>query len=92
MGIERLTVKTSGGDKLTYDNLEAGEYETLKQFFSNFDGRAIKEQYQEPLARIHARVFSHKFAIPCPCAPKEWKAFINDLKGLYQSYEGDRPV
>ena len=27
MGIERLTVKTSGGDKLTYDNLEAGEYE-----------------------------------------------------------------
>lgn len=72
--------------------LEAGEYETLKQFFSNFDGRAIKEQYQEPLARIHARVFSHKFAIPCPCAPKEWKSFINDLKGLYESYEGDRPV
>lgn len=72
--------------------LEAGEYETLKQFFSAFDGRAIKEEYQEPLARIHARVFSHKFAVPCPCAPKEWKQYINDLKGLYQSYEGDRPV
>lgn len=72
--------------------LEAGEYETLKRFFSSFDGRAIKEEYQEPLARIHARVFTHKFAIPCPCSPREWKAFVNDLKGLYQSYEGDRPV
>lgn len=69
--------------------LEAGEYETLNQFFSQFDGRKIDEQYQEPLARIHARVFTHKFAVPCSCSPKEWKALINDLKGVYTAYERD---
>lgn len=78
--------------RLSPQCLEEGEYETLKQFFSQFDGKKIEEKYQEPLARIHARVFSHKFAVPCPCSPKEWKSFINDLKGLYNSYEGDRPI
>ena len=72
--------------------LEQGEYETLKQFFSNFDGRAIEGQYQEPLARIHARVFQHKFAVPCTCSPKEWKYLIADLKGIYKSYDGGATV
>jgi hypothetical protein len=69
--------------------LESGEYETLKQFFGQFDGRKVDEKYQEPLSRIHARVFTHKFAIPCSCSPKEWKALINDLKGVYTAYERD---
>ena len=74
--------------KITVECLEESEYNTLDQFFSTFDGREIKEEYQEPLSRIHARVFSHKFGIPCSCSPKEWNRYIQDLKKLYKEYEG----
>jgi len=74
--------------KTTMQCLDAGEYETLKQFFGQFDGRKIDEKYAEPLARIHARVFTHKYALPCTCSPKEWKRFVEDLKSVYDTYEG----
>jgi len=69
--------------------LERGEYETLKQFFTQFNGREIKEEWQEPLSRVHARVFQHKYYIPCSCNPREWSTHIADLKKIYGEYEGD---
>ena len=68
--------------------LEEGEYTTLKQFFDDFNGREVKEMYQEPLSRIHSRVFQHKYYIPCSCNPREWSTHIADLKKIYGEYEG----
>lgn len=68
--------------------LEEGEYTTLKQFFSDFNGNEVKDIYQEPLSRIHARVFQHKYYIPCSCNPREWSQHIADLKKIYGEYEG----
>lgn len=68
--------------------LEQSEHETLTTFFAAFDGREIKEEWQEPLSRIHARIFEHKFYIPCSCSPKEWNRVIQDLKKVYKEYEG----
>lgn len=68
--------------------LEQSEHEKLISFFNDFDGREIKEQWQEPLARIHARIFEHKFYIPCSCSPKEWNRVLQDLKKVYKEYEG----
>lgn len=68
--------------------LEKPEYDKLQEFFKSFDGREIKEQWQEPLSRIHARVFEHKYYIPCSCSPKEWNRVIQDLKKVYKEYEG----
>jgi hypothetical protein len=68
--------------------LEEGEYTTLKQFFSDFNGNEVKDIYQEPLSRIHSRVFQHKYYIPCSCNPREWSQHIADLKKIYGEYEG----
>jgi hypothetical protein len=69
--------------------LEESEYNTLKVFFRDFNGVEIKTIYQEPLSRIHARVFQHKYYIPCSCNPKEWKQHVEDLKKVYGQYEGE---
>ena len=68
--------------------LEEGEYTTLKEFFKDFNGRELKPAFHEALSRIHARVFQHKFYIPCTCNPKEWKRHIDDLRKVYNAYEG----
>ena len=68
--------------------LEEKEYNTLKEFFASFNGREIKEEWQEPLSRVHARVFQHKYYIPCSCNPREWSTHIADLKKIYGEYEG----
>ena len=68
--------------------LEEKEYNTLKDFFTSFNGREVKEEWQEPLSRVHARVFQHKYYIPCSCNPREWSQHIADLKKIYGEYEG----
>ena len=68
--------------------LEENEYNTLKAFFQEFNGREIKEMHQRPLSEVHARVFQHKMYIPCTCNPKEWKRHIDDLRKVYDAYEG----
>lgn len=68
--------------------LEEKEYNVLKDFFAQFNGTKLDERYTRPLAEIHARVFSHKFDVPCSCSPKTWKSWINDLRKVYNEYEG----
>lgn len=67
--------------------LEENEYNTLKAFFQEFNGREVKEMHQRPLSEVHARVFQHKMYIPCTCNPKEWKRHIEDLRKVYGEYE-----
>jgi hypothetical protein len=68
--------------------LEQSEHETLKQFYKEFNGREVHEKWMEPLAVIHARVFEHKFYVPCSCNPREWNQVLQDLKKVYRQYEG----
>jgi hypothetical protein len=63
------------------------EHEFLGEFYAQFDGVKVNEKYTRPLAEIHARVFNHKFDIPCSCSPKTWKAWINDLRKVYDEYK-----
>lgn len=67
--------------------LEESEYNFLKDFYVAFDGVKVEEKYTRPLAEIHARVFNHKFDVPCSCSPKTWKAWINDLRKVYDEYD-----
>lgn len=34
------------------------------------------------IATIHARVFSHKFDVPCTCSPKIWMQWVKQLQLL----------
>ena len=42
----------------------------------------LKYQDREMIATIHARVFNHKFYIPCTCSPKIWMQWIRELQEL----------
>ena len=68
--------------------LEENEYNLLKEFFIEFNERELRPRYHEDLSRIHARVFQHKYYVPCTCNPKEWKRHIEDLRKVYGEYEG----
>jgi len=68
--------------------LEESEYNLLKEFFAEFNERELRPRYHEDLSRIHARVFQHKYYVPCTCNPKEWKRHIEDLRKVYGEYEG----
>lgn len=37
------------------------------------------------LATIHARVFRHKFDVPCTCSPKIWMQWVRQLSQLLQA-------
>lgn len=37
------------------------------------------------LATIHARVFRHKFDVPCTCSPKIWMQWVRQLNELLEA-------
>ena len=37
------------------------------------------------LATIHARVFRHKFDVPCTCSPKIWMQWVRQLNQLLEA-------
>jgi hypothetical protein len=42
----------------------------------------IAYEDRERIATIHARVFNHKFDIPCTCNPKIWMQWMRELQEL----------
>ena len=44
--------------------------------------KTLNLQDREQIATIHARVFNHKFDIPCTCSPKIWMQWIRELQEL----------
>lgn len=42
---------------------------------------------REEVAKIHARVFRHKYVVPCTCSPKLWAKWIKNLTELHAAYE-----
>lgn len=57
-------------DEITY--LSSG---VLRKSSLDYDQR-IK------IAEIHARVFNHKYDVPCTCSPKIWMQWTRELKEL----------
>lgn len=46
----------------------------------------LTSTYKERIAKLHAEIFSHKYAMPCNCSPKKWVKFINDIEKVHQLY------
>jgi hypothetical protein len=44
--------------------------------------RIIPYEDRERIATIHARVFNHKFDVPCTCSPKIWMQWMRELQEL----------
>jgi len=44
--------------------------------------KTLKYEDRERIATIHARVFNHKFDIPCTCSPKIWMQWMRELQEL----------
>lgn len=44
--------------------------------------RVIPYEDRERIATIHARVFNHKFDVPCTCNPKIWMQWMRELQEL----------
>ena len=44
--------------------------------------KTLTLQDREQIATIHARVFNHKFDIPCTCSPKIWMQWMRELQEL----------
>ena len=43
---------------------------------------SLTHEQRVRIAEIHARVFNHKFDVPCTCSPKIWIQWIRELKQL----------
>lgn len=44
--------------------------------------KQITHEERVAIAEIHARVFNHKFDVPCTCSPKIWIQWIRELNEL----------
>lgn len=44
--------------------------------------RTLPYKDREKIATIHARVFKHKFDIPCTCSPKIWMQWMRELQEM----------
>ena len=42
----------------------------------------LDHKEREQIATIHARVFNHKFDVPCTCSPKIWLQWMRELQEL----------
>lgn len=49
--------------------------------------RTLPYKDRERIATIHARVFNHKFDIPCTCNPKIWMQWMRELQELIDATE-----
>lgn len=49
--------------------------------------KRISREDQEMIAKIHSRVFSHKFHVPCSCNPSIWKQWIRELNDMLDAAE-----
>lgn len=66
--------------KIKPDCLEPDEIEYLSS--GVLRKSTLKYQDRERIATIHARVFNHKFDIPCTCSPKIWMQWVRELQEL----------
>jgi hypothetical protein len=58
------------------------------EFIGTILGRnQLTHQELDMVAKIHARTFRHKYAMPCTCSPKIWNKWLGNLKDLYEAYE-----
>jgi hypothetical protein len=44
--------------------------------------RTLNHEQRLKIAEIHARVFNHKYDVPCTCSPKIWVQWMRELQDL----------
>ena len=47
--------------------------------------RSLTHEQREEIAVIHARVFNHKFDVPCTCSPKIWLQWMQELQEVFDA-------
>lgn len=47
--------------------------------------RSLTHEQREEIAVIHARVFNHKFDVPCTCSPKIWLQWMRELQEVFDA-------
>ena len=60
---------------LTQDEIDFLSSGVLRKQTLNYDQRV-------KIAEIHARVFNHKYDVPCTCSPKIWIQWMRELQEL----------
>lgn len=66
---------------LTQDEIDFLSSGVLRKTSLNYDQRVR-------IAEIHARVFNHKYDVPCTCSPKIWIQWMRELQELLDATEG----
>jgi len=64
--------------------LTKDEYDLIGSFIGT---NQLTHVQRVRIAEIHARVFRHKFVVPCTCSPKLWAKWIKNLTELHTAYE-----
>ena len=47
--------------------------------------RQLNHEQRVRIAEIHARVFNHKYDVPCTCSPKIWVQWMRELQELFDA-------
>jgi hypothetical protein len=63
--------------------LTKAEFEWLDEFNEKGNKNRLDRMQQKQIAQFHARVFNHKFILPCTCTPKRYAEFLGDLLRVY---------
>lgn len=61
------------------------EYDWLDGYYKA-ESAVLDVPTQERIATIHARIFNHKYHLPCSCTPSRWRTFIEELRVVYNEY------
>ncbi len=48
---------------------------------------SLSHEERVKIAEVHARVFNHKYDVPCTCSPKIWMQWIRELQELVDATE-----
>lgn len=49
--------------------------------------RVLRHEERVRIAKIHSRVFNHKYDVPCTCSPKTWMQWMKQLQDLLDATE-----
>lgn len=61
-------------------------YKQWTEFRAN-PTEVLETKDQKLIAHMHAELFDHALHEPCTCTPKAWQNMIDDINGIYTTYE-----
>lgn len=57
--------------------------------FRNKPTDVLQPDDQKFVAHTHAEIFNHSLHRPCTCNPKAWQKMIEEINGVYSTYESE---